>query len=94
MIDCVSREAVKKLLNEGWLRGIYPSSGNIDALPTVEPERKPGKWIMAIDPDVNAWTGGHICSECGRACVQMSMNFCANCGAKMEVEDADRRKDG
>ena len=53
--------------------------------PSVEPERKPGKWIRTIDPDVNAWTGGHTCSECGRACVQMSMNFCANCGAKMEV---------
>lgn len=54
--------------------------------PSVEPERKPGKWIRAIDPDVNAWTGGHTCSECGRACVQMSMNYCANCGAPMEVE--------
>ena len=54
---------------------------------TVEPERKPGKWIRAIDPDVNAWTGGHTCSECGRACVQMSMNYCANCGAPMEVDN-------
>lgn len=54
--------------------------------PSVEPERKTGKWIKAIDPDVNAWTGGHTCSECGRACVQMSMNYCANCGAPMEVE--------
>ncbi len=55
---------------------------------SVEPEKKPGKWIKAIDPDVNAWTGGHICSECGRACVQMSMNYCANCGADMmEVQD-------
>lgn len=55
-------------------------------LPSVEPERKPGKWIRTIDPDVNAWTGGHRCSECGRDCVQMSMNYCANCGAPMEVE--------
>ena len=55
--------------------------------PSVEPERKTGKWIRAIDPDVNAWTGGHTCSECGRACVQMSMNYCANCGAPMEVDN-------
>lgn len=47
---------------------------------------KKGKWIKAIDPDVNAWTVRHICSECGRACVQMSMNFYANCGAPMEVD--------
>ena len=47
---------------------------------------KKGKWIRTIDPDVNAWTGGHRCSECGRDCVQMSMNYCANCGTRMEVE--------
>ncbi len=58
----------------------------INMQPSVEPERKRGKWIRTIDPDVNAWTGGHICSECGRACVQMSMKYCANCGAPMEVE--------
>lgn len=58
----------------------------IKGVPSVEPERKKGKWIRAIDPDVNAWTGGHTCSECGRACVQMSMNYCANCGAKMKGE--------
>lgn len=60
----------------------------IKEMPTVTLERKPGKWIKAIDPDVNAWTGGHTCSECGRACVQMSMNYCANCGAPMEVDNA------
>ena len=53
---------------------------------SVTPERKKGKWIRTIDPDVNAWTGGHRCSECGRDCVQMSMNYCANCGAEMEVD--------
>ena len=58
----------------------------INMQPSVEPERKTGKWIRVIDPDVNAWTGGHTCSECGRACVQMSMNYCANCGAKMKGE--------
>ena len=47
---------------------------------------KKGKWIRTIDPDVNAWTGGHRCSECGRDCVQMSMKYCANCGAPMEVD--------
>ena len=57
-----------------------------DELPQLKTERKPGKWIRVIDPDVNAWTGGHTCSECGRACVQMSMNYCANCGAKMKGE--------
>lgn len=88
--DCVSRKAT---LDE--FKRIYFDNATVircaelvlGKIPSVEPERKPGKWIKAIDPDVNAWTGGHTCSECGRVCVQMSMNYCANCGAKMEVHD-------
>lgn len=90
--DCISRAAAireidKEKPNLGSHREIADDMiENIKALHSVEPERKTGKWIRAIDPDVNAWTGGHTCSECGRACVQMSMNYCANCGAPMEVE--------
>ena len=88
--DCISRQAVLReftcLSDDAFVinRKIQEI---VKQLPSVEPERKSGKWIRAIDPDVNAWTGGHTCSECGRACVQMSMNFCANCGAKMEVDN-------
>jgi hypothetical protein len=93
--DCVSRQAAIEALShmmdtDGFRDGWAVSRSNVDcmlrSLPSVEPERKTGKWIRAIDPDVNAWIGGHTCSECGRACVQMSMNYCANCGAKMEVK--------
>ena len=55
--------------------------------PSVEPERKNGKWIKVVNPDTNEWDGGYTCSECWRACVQMSMKYCANCGAPMEVQD-------
>ena len=54
--------------------------------PSVEPERKVGKWIVKIE-DWNRWT----CSECGfskRTDIHVSLGykFCPNCGAKMEVD--------
>lgn len=89
--DCISRKAATDrfdiVQSDDKCMGYDDIMAFLSSLPPVEPERKPGKWIKAIDPDVNAWVGGHTCSECGRACVQMSMNYCANCGAKMEVKD-------
>lgn len=58
----------------------------VEEMPSVEPERKTGKWIKVVNPDTNEWVGGFKCSECDRDCVQMSMNYCANCGAPMEVD--------
>lgn len=44
----------------------------IDNAPTIEPERKKGKWIE------------DCCSECGCYVYHGDMrNFCPNCGAKM-----------
>ena len=52
--------------------------------PTIEPERKTGKW-----------ENGCICSVCGERCdyhlsgdiwIEELANFCPNCGAKMERE--------
>lgn len=93
MSDLISREATIADLRTAdipdewmvWMENF------INAQPSVKPERKPGKWIRTIDPDVNAWTGGHRCSECGRDCVQMSMNYCANCGAPMDIDNGKCR---
>lgn len=55
-------------------------------LPSVQPERKKGKWIV----DGVRFKGGHDwmhCSECGRETLNTPMertNYCPNCGAKME----------
>lgn len=38
--DAVSREAVNKLLEDGWKKGIYPSRSNVAALPPVTPKPK------------------------------------------------------
>lgn len=70
--------------------------GNIRTFPTIEPERKMGKWERHntlhgddvsgfVDPD---WK----CSECGRQanvnawCMYDLTDFCPNCGARMVQE--------
>lgn len=57
--------------------------------PTIEPERKTGRWIWEIHG--KAESGGSLgcatCSECGKktwaTAVQGELNFCPNCGVKM-----------
>ena len=43
-----------------------------------------GHWIDREEYDADRWK----CSECGRT-EQYQENFCPNCGAEMESEDAD-----
>lgn len=58
----------------------------IDHMPTIEPERKKGKWIF-LDECSNS---GYYCSECNKKVVKegwsntvKKINFCPNCGADM-----------
>lgn len=44
--------------------------------PTIEPQRKRGKWIKLF-----AWR--YICSECGDWWTTGDFNYCPNCGADM-----------
>lgn len=55
--------------------------------PTIEPERKPGKWIIYT---VSMFDGEDCkCSECGQTSCAPYWNFCPNCGAKMEGVRSD-----
>lgn len=58
----------------------------VEALPSVQPERKVGKWIEVE----NKWGGLEIrCSECGAKVPRdewgnaMQSAYCHNCGARM-----------
>lgn len=60
----------------------------IQEQPTIEPERKKGRWI-AVDDYFNRISGR--CSACGWEAHMyeddvVGMNYCPNCGAKMEAE--------
>jgi len=87
--DTISRQAVIDLLKQMRKDGdMIPWEGKdvfarIRKLPSAQPERKKGKWIDSRDI---SW----MCSECGKWLDvlqgDVDMNFCPNCGAKMEGE--------
>ena len=66
-------------------------------MPTIEPERKKGKWIRhSIGNENTPW--GFDCSACGKWFVigddtADRYNFCPHCGARMNEHDAERRGD-
>ena len=62
----------------------------IDVAPTIEPERKKGKWKMALTKDLIGFnTVCFRCSECNGMEYGTSP-FCRMCGAEMEGQD-DRK---
>lgn len=100
------KEYMRKALEE--TRGCYPDNGewaeavteqfceDIDDQPTVEPERKKGKWIIKDNPGTG-WCRV-TCSECGEdvtrtaPCigfypnVKVMWDYCPDCGADMRGE--------
>lgn len=60
----------------------------VEDAPTIEPERKTGRWINAypdIEPNPMFMYG--ICSECGfDQSISDKLNYCPNCGADMRGE--------
>ena len=74
--------------------------GNLAQMPTIESERKRGKWIIKDNPG----TGWYrvTCSECGEdvastaPCIgfypnaKVTWDYCPNCGADMREVDDER----
>lgn len=80
------------IYRENWMRGTGGEEqaawkSAIDAMPTIEPERKKGKWYCSDD----IYESG-VCSACkfdtGELYVACKrwFNFCPNCGADMRGE--------
>ena len=65
----------------------------VKALPSVQPEPKTAHWVP-LDERFASWSSYYKCSECGfrinlRTVMDFggrSVNYCPNCGAKMEVK--------
>ena len=89
--DCISREALQEWIKDKTFGDIVVASEhNFDCLPSVEPERKTGKWEY-VQYDGNPKIGNWHCSEC-RLIVNFGFegapyyHYCPGCGAKMEVD--------
>ncbi len=62
----------------------------VEEMPSVEPERKPGKWIKVVDEETSISITWHYeCSSCGSRKGWKDYHYCPSCGAKMEVDDAE-----
>lgn len=95
--DCISREAVRKILREAKEYGSWDDSSQInrqdaldyvDMLPSVTPERPKGRWIKhdtghSIYYDCSLCTCIAPCIETADATLWNMTNYCPNCGAKM-----------
>lgn len=101
MSDCISRRMAIKVCEEIYNNKLLSADGNIGAqmcadkifgLPSIEPERKVGKWIK--DKSWSEGAGmresyGHYwkCNQCNNIVKgdwsQCGDNFCSECGADM-----------
>ena len=89
MSDLINRQEAIKVVQKWFdrikLNGDICLDG-LRSLPSVEPERKLGKWLLTIE-DWNKWT----CSECGFSKrtdihVTLGYDYCPKCGSRMEVD--------
>lgn len=72
----------------GYNDGIDFAVSTLAGLPSVQPERKKGKWIDRGEEYMLRW----VCGECGRKDTHI-YNFCPDCGLDMsgdEHENQDR----
>lgn len=94
--DCISRQAAKDIFTE--LYGISAIGSVFDKdewadicdttaneLPSVQPERKTGRWILDR-------SGAYCCSNCMEPCTSYVMmkprdKFCKMCGSRNEVTE-------
>lgn len=96
MSDLISRQAA---IDETWKEPEYTDPLNVlteirdrlMALPTIEPERKKGKWIDAVLPNDSGGLQVQVCDQCNTffplAYTGGGHNFCPNCGARMEASE-------
>lgn len=90
--DCISRqEAIRAIQDEYYDHAVGIDIVDIIAhMPPVIPKAKAGRWEW-VQYDANPEIGNFHCSECRYIPASFNMsaqklNFCPNCGARMEVE--------
>ena len=92
--DTISRQMAIDAVSRGCqeFRGIFAEcEKNLNELPSAQPERKTGRWILWNYPGEEC----AICSACGEEYDQMELyiggndypKYCPNCGAKVGAEE-------
>ena len=83
MSDLISRQALQEWIKDKTFGDIVVASEhNFDCLPSVEPERKQGKWIE--NDTIRQCNMCRALYPKGQRCV--AYHYCPNCGSKMEVD--------
>lgn len=95
--DCISREAVKDMLDARGIKAVMTFDHFkelLDKLPSVTPQPKIGHWIEKDGFDGDTY---YDCSECGESFCLIDgtptdnlYNYCPNCGAKMTESEEER----
>lgn len=75
------------LYKEDWLKGTGVEKpgvwkDTIDAMPTIEPERKKGVWLDEVGGNIQKDDYCAHCSACGVMSEYLTA-YCGNCGADM-----------
>ena len=98
MNDLISRKAAIDALKNAenhafnsFYDGLIKAHRIIEVLPSAEPERKTGHWIITEGEFMHSRK--YRCSECGHQfrwiydqVFPPVFNYCKNCGARMEVD--------
>ena len=90
--DCISRETVLKIFDEAcYIDGDwYVMMEKIEKLPSVTPTRPKGKWIDNSEEDSYYANCSHCNYQIDTHYERGYLNYCPNCGAKMEVDGGRR----
>ena len=91
MDDLISRQAAIETIMGQPPEPHYPSwyAAQIEKLPSAQPERKRGKWIVWDEIIAGIYHTVSECSECGFTTDKMyreEMRYCPTCGADMRGE--------
>lgn len=88
MNDVISRQAAIDAVTKCDANCGIDSAEVLRALPSAQPERKTGHWIMISEADEtgNAWYECSCCGKGERHVPIVDVNFCWNCGADMRGE--------
>lgn len=86
LIDADALKQQFEIWDEDDEVAVWSIMNEINAAPTIEPERKKGKWIMHID-DLFPEESTMECNQCHEhQPITIDDNFCPNCGADMRGE--------